>query len=423
MFENFLYYTNDACMNTFTQGQVDRMHVIIENSPRRFSLLNSIGTSYPDEKIVSLGIQDVITPGKAECDGEFTSRVRLRNTGTEGIAEFDLIYELDSKVQTYSYSGDTIRSGESLEIELYSENLAEGSYRLDLELTNVPGNSSKNKRVVQVFAVDGQSDFIPLREQFEIENLESSKWISINEDGDIGWKLSEAKQSVGSNMAAFMNFYNYESQGEFDWLVSPILDFSSASYASLKFKTSYAKNANFNDMMYVMLMENCSGNFDNVIRVLDANDLAVDNSGDFWEPAGQEDWITHTLDLNDWAGLEEVRIAFRTINGYGNNLFLDDIEFFTTDSKRLVSTAQNSYTLYPNPAFNGQFELAFNTKSRQTITVRIIDQLGHLIQENELPNTLNQTYTYDLSDRGNGVYIVQAVGEDFLRIKKVVIHK
>jgi hypothetical protein len=45
MVENYMNYTFDACMNTFTNDQIERIHYVLENSPRRRELPESPGLS------------------------------------------------------------------------------------------------------------------------------------------------------------------------------------------------------------------------------------------------------------------------------------------------------------------------------------------------------------------------------------------
>jgi hypothetical protein len=43
MVENYMNYTSDACMSTFTNDQIERMRYVLQNSPRRTTLLTSPG--------------------------------------------------------------------------------------------------------------------------------------------------------------------------------------------------------------------------------------------------------------------------------------------------------------------------------------------------------------------------------------------
>lgn len=423
MFENYLNYTNDECMNIFTNGQVLRMVEILDYAPRRASLKNSIGTRYPDNMYFDLAIESISSPGKVSCVNEIQPIVEVKNNGTIPVTEFDIDYSIGDTKQSYTYFGDTIFTGEVISIDLNSASIQSGSYLLLVELTNIPDDiNSSNNEMELAFGVDDQEDFIPLREQFEVADMASTNWISINEDSDIGWVLTNAPSTSDNNTSAYINFYNYESKQQLDWLISPSLDFSEAVEASVVFKTSYAKNQDFNDQLRIVVSKNCGNDFNDIVEVLYSSDLATTSSEDFWKPLDQTEWLSHAVDLSEYAGEESVRVAFLAVNDYGNNLYLDDIEFYTTAEENIVKTARNSFVVYPNPSSDAQVMLTFNTNERQNVMVYIYDSMGKIVTDNIYENTLNQTYYYDLTGYRSGVYFIHAIGEDFVRTKRLVLN-
>ncbi len=422
MFENFLYYTNDACMNIFTKEQVERMEVILDSAIRRASLKNSIGTEYPGTQFIDIAISSISSPGKVVCENTLSPVIMVRNNGEQPIKNFQITYAINGSDFLYNYTGDTLFSGETIEIVFPQTDVTNGTNFFSARVMNLPGELSiSNNYKEAYFVIDQQTDFIPLREQFLMENIESTNWITLNEDNMVGWETETAPNNNKANIAAFINLYNYEERQQLDWLISPAMDFTEITEASLFFKVSYASNADFNDQLYVMASENCGNSFDEILEVYSASDLASEESDAFWTPTNSADWLDKLLDLSSLAGKDNVRIAFMAVNNYGNNLYLDDIEFYTNSPDEIIPVGQSSFVVYPNPSMDGSFQMAFNTTQRQLVHIQIMDVMGKVFYDGEFPNTLNQTYDFELANARSGMYIIVAQGEDFIRSKKLIL--
>ena len=98
-------YTNDACMNLFTKGQVARMNVILQNSPRRLSLLTSPGANPPAPVANDLGIRRTIIPYSSQCTNPFSPQIEVRNYGNNIINSTQVQLSVNgSVVETKTFS-------------------------------------------------------------------------------------------------------------------------------------------------------------------------------------------------------------------------------------------------------------------------------------------------------------------------------
>ena len=141
MFQNYMDYTDDACMNIFTADQKLRMITVLNNSPRRTSLKNSdaltTGTVFVNDASIL-----IVKLNVTSCSNSFAPVLRIVNKGSARITSASIRFSIDNmNFRTVNWTGDLAPSA--------SENITLNS------LTTIGGNHSFTAEII---AVNGTTD-------------------------------------------------------------------------------------------------------------------------------------------------------------------------------------------------------------------------------------------------------------------------
>jgi hypothetical protein len=321
MYQNYMDYTQDACMNLFTKKQVERMVVVMENSPRRKSLATSLGSVSP-----VYGIEcsiSILTPQATACPGTVTPEIILRNLGDQPVETVKVRLTVNSVPQPEEIFSVSLIKGQSVILSFPQVQILEGeSGTFAFSLLEV--NGSPDELPVNNFAeiISTGSAFtgLPLEENFSVF---PDKWTIGNPDGLKSWVFSSA-----GNGSVSLNGFDYEQIGEVDVLFSPVFSTLTSEALLLQFDVAYARYpGNNNESLSVYLIEDCSEDFSGgtLIYQKQGSSLASapDSFSSFVPSTGQ--WRTESVILNNFIGKPGLKLAFVFRNGYGNNIYLDEL--------------------------------------------------------------------------------------------------
>ncbi|MBS1949812.1 MAG: hypothetical protein OJF59_002558 [Cytophagales bacterium] len=323
MYDNYMNYTDDACMNIFSAGQVARMDVIINNSPRRLSLLTSPGLMFPAPVANDAGIKQILSPDVTACAGSVTPSLLIRNYGTNVIDSVQIEFFLNGNpVETQTFSGLNLLTNAQATVNFFPTTISFGtSYTFSFQILQVngvaDGNTINNSLSISTIAPTQAS--LPLIETF---SSVPAGWRIENPDGLITWA---SVSLAGSSHAMYMDFYDYDNYGTYDRLITPVLDLTSASVASISFDWAYAAYAGSNDRLRVLVSTTCDFNSSPTV-IFDKAGTALATaspSGSSFSPSSSQ-WSSVILSLSQFIG-QKIQIAFEGINDYGNNLYLDNV--------------------------------------------------------------------------------------------------
>ncbi len=161
--ENYMDYTDDACMNIFTQNQKDRIRTIIDNAARRKSLKTSNkGTA------VSLVENDAEVKLEVSCSmpicgaaaNQNTQKITIYNRGTSNLTSATLNYNVNGGSNTaYNWTGD-LATNKSASFDITINSAASGTINVNVGSANgVTDQRSSNNNTSGAFTIPVTNNF------------------------------------------------------------------------------------------------------------------------------------------------------------------------------------------------------------------------------------------------------------------------
>lgn len=420
MTQNYMDYTNDACMNIFTTGQVERMKIILNNSPRRASLLTSPAVQ-AYLKPIDVALLKSISPGIVQCKTNPIIKFAVKNSDALNLISFKIVYSVNggenqvkdfsnigfarSAINLFSIGGISLRDGENI----ITLTLIKPNFFDDL-------NPADNT-ITFTTIVDKSTEIVPFRMTFDNANSEKS-WLSSRHNSSDDWELAVTNKN---NSTVFNAFSTKTTDISNAWLVSPIINLSEYDHYTMIFDVSYAQNISVADSLKLVASVDCGVTFNKILWSKSGSEFKIKDSSSEWFPKTDSEWKREFVNLSSLARNDSVRLALLAINQNGNNIFVDNIELFIGDSMPPPITSSDYQLYYPSKENLSKIGITFNFEERKTVRLQIFSILGQGIINNNLPDILNQTMYYDFSNLSSGVYFLKLMIGDKSHVTKFFI--
>ncbi len=201
-----------------------------------------------------------------------------------------------------------------------------GTFQVDLTATNASGSNTLSQPNY-ITVIGGSGSALPLSEGFTLATFPPTNWPLINLDaGATTWARNATigLAPTAGNSMWFDNFA-FNDSGNSDELRTPRLNFQSLSSAQMTFDVAYAPyDATYFDGLEVLISTDCAQTFTSVyLKSSTVLATAAAQTTAFVPTSAQ--WRSETINLTPYIGQQNVVIAIRNLAGYGNNLYVDNI--------------------------------------------------------------------------------------------------
>ncbi|MCB9186611.1 MAG: PKD domain-containing protein [Flavobacteriales bacterium] len=428
MFNNYMDYSDDVCMNMFTLGQKARMDFTLEGDGSEPGIRSYL---ISQENLEATGVADPYT--QPDCapissfyfdQGSDFATQKMICAG-ESVDFEETAYNGDVDDYLWTFEGGDPGTSTNANPNNITYNTP-GVYDVSLQVSNAIGSDSETASdmvIVSSTTAQYQSSWGYVDSYWSEDDF-LSDYVVFNQDGSNNkweWYFGQDGGSTGWESVRMYNIDN--SLGAIDELISPSYDLTTISSPTLQFRYSGAAIDNTpSDQLRIMVSDDCGESW-STRETFSGYELT--NSGLVpysYRPNAQSTWTDVEIGLGSFGNKPNVRVKFRWISGdRSNNFYIDDLTISGSPIGMQDLERQIDLSIAPNPT-NDMTAVTMNLLDAAKVRMEFIDILGKEVKPVLTRDMSVGTHRFDIdmSQFTSGVYYLRIfVGNDMM-VKKVV---
>lgn len=360
-----------------------------------------------------------------QCTSTFTPSITLTNAGSVTLTSCDINMQVDLLTPTvFAWTGSLAPNGTTT-VVLPQQTATGGSHTFTVWTSNPNGITDynpSNDQTVKSFVINSTPLSAPITEGYQPTLFPPPGWALDNPSGPTWTRRAGAGGFGQSTACAKMDFYNSPANNV-DQLYMPIADLTSLTTANLIFNVAYAQYSSENDKLEVKVSTDCGVTWTTVYNKAGATLKTANPTTSAFLPTSTQ-WRNEIVNLNAYAGQNNVLIKFTATSAYGNNLYIDDINLTNATGIEDEDNGNITFNVYPNP-FSGTTTFNINLLESSTVGIDVYNIVGEKVTSisKSRMNAGENNISFDGSNLPSGVYFVTLVSGNQSVTKKIAINK
>lgn len=382
---------------------------------------------FPEGAVVAnldAGVSGIANVPVVTCNNSVTPSLTLTNNGVQNLTSCGIQYQINGgAAATYSWNGNLAQGGTAV-INLPALALTSGNNTITISVIN-PNNGTDenaNNNVISAsvtFVDNASAAALPYSNNLTTTGFPYATWQLANPDNSTTWE----RVSIGGNGMLKYDCFNYDAEGQVDEFTMPAFSVPTNA-ASLKFQVANRQyDSSYSDSLVVLVSTDCQDTWTEVYRKGGAELATIAASTNDYLAPVTTDFRQECVNLNDMA-FATLYVKFKGYNGYGNNIYVDNIELTNQDcsggSTNVDELIESEIRLFPNPS-NGSSILSFGSVLRSNVVVTVYNALGAIVLSQNQNSPSSQMEIQ--GDFAEGVYILRIQDGDVKEYVRWVVKR